>query len=105
MNLQEANKAFRVLDWDDLTTQGDGTHFAVLVDNEAFLGKVVEIIEKEDHYDDRVVTVTVEVNGQFFQRTGTVRNESHCYGDYETSWNELREVKPVQKMVTLYEIL
>ena len=103
MTLEEATRALRVLDWDDLMSEGVGTRFAALVDNEAVLGTVVEVIEKQDHYDDRVLTVTVQVGGQFFQKTGTLQNGSHCYGDYETSWNSLTQVRPREQMVTIYE--
>lgn len=105
MNLNEAKIALRVLDWSDLLAQGVGTKFAVLVDNEAILGTVVEANDREDEDNDRDLGVTVEVAGQFFRRTGWAQIGSHCYGDYEPSWNEIKEVRPRDTVVVVYEVI
>lgn len=105
MNLTEAAKALRVLDWSDLLAQGVGTKFAALVDGEAVLGTVVESSDNEDEDNDRDLSVTVEVAGQYFRRTGWSQIGSHCYGDYEPSWNEIKEVRPREKTITVYEVI
>lgn len=103
MNITEAKTALRVLDWSDFLTQGTGTRFAVLVDNEALLGTVVEAEDKEDEDNDRNLSVTVEVAGQYFRRTGWSQIGSHCYGEYEPGWNEIKEVRPRENKVVVYD--
>jgi hypothetical protein len=102
MNLSEANAALRATDWSDLLDQGEGAKFAVLVNGEPVLGTVVQTESREDYYDDHKMTVVVEVAGQYFRKTGNQQNGSHCYGDYEVSWDELEEVRPSEKPVTVY---
>jgi hypothetical protein len=101
LTLSDAERVFRYVDWSSLLTAGEGDKFAVLVDGEPAMATV----DKEDDDNDRDLLVTVEILGQFFQKTGWAQIGSHCYGDYEPSWNSLREVRPAQKVVTVCEVV
>jgi hypothetical protein len=102
MDLSDAKAALRATDWSDLLDQGEGAKFAVLVDGEAVLAEVVATEDKEDYDYDHKMTVVVRVGHQYFRKTGSQTNGSHCYGDYDASWYDLEEVRPSEKPVTIY---
>jgi hypothetical protein len=103
MDITEAKKALRWADWSELLRSEDGTIFAAMVDGVPTIATKVFSEDKEDEDEDTNLMVVVEVAGQYFQKTGYCQIGSHCYGDYEPSWNELTEVIPTQKTVTVYE--
>jgi sulfur carrier protein ThiS len=103
VDLHEANEVLRYADWSNLLTANDGETFAVKVNGEAVLATKVSSNEKEDYDYDRRLSVVVEVQGQFFKKTGYAQNGSHCYGDYEPSWDEMTEVFPHLTTVTTYK--
>jgi len=103
MDLAQANKVLKHIDWDDLLVEEDGAVFAVVIDGEAVLATKVHSEEKEDAENDRSVCVVVLIGNQHFRKEGWGGVGSHCYGDYEAVWGALTEVTSTQKTITVYE--
>lgn len=105
LTLEEARKALRYADWTSLHSDGVDGKFAVLLNGEAVTATVVsvETSDDPDSYYDNTMTVIVKLGEQFYRVTGEAQDGSHCYGDYEPSWNSPEEVQPVPQYVTVYE--
>jgi hypothetical protein len=102
LTLQDANTALRYIDWSEVHAVPEGTKIAVIIDGEPVTATVVQSVKQNDESHDRDIFVTIEIAGQFWQKQGYASVGSHCYGDYEDSWYELREVAPREKTVTEY---
>lgn len=103
MDLDTAVEALRVVYWDDLLNAPDGKKFAIMIDGEPAIARKVHSVDKEDSDYDRDLEVIVEIEGQFFRKTGWANVGSHCYGEYTPSWNDLTEVFPKTKTIITYE--
>lgn len=105
MDKNAAMKALRHIDWDQLLTDEDGTQFPALHDGLPVLGtKVASSTDRSgDWDDDRNVSVTIELLGQYWKNKGWGAVGSHCYGEYETSWYGIEEVFPKTKTVLIWE--
>ncbi len=103
VTLNEARDALQYVDWSSLHRVAEGTKFAVVIDGEPVTATVVQAVKQNDESHDRDIFVTVEISGQYFQKQGYASVGSHCYGDYEDSWYDLREVRAREKIVTVYE--
>jgi hypothetical protein len=104
LTLSDAERVLRYTDWSGLL-HAEGEKFAVLFDGEPLLAEVVQSSDKEDEDNDRDLSVTVRIGEQYFRKTGWAQIGSHCYGEYEPSWNELKEVRATQKYVTVYDVI
>jgi len=105
MNLSEAQKALRFVDWGTLLEAEEGTTFPVTVNNEVVNATLVFSEDKADEDYDQNLTVVVKIGDQLWRKTGWGNVGSHCYGDYEPSWGSLAEVVATPKYVTIYEDL
>lgn len=100
MDLNDVETALKFTDWSNLLHVETGTTFAIKLNGEATLATVLANEDKEDDDYDRNLAVVVEVQGRFFRKTGWAQIGSHCYGEYEPSWGELKEVTAVPRYVT-----
>ncbi len=104
LDRDDAERATRYTDWTALLHAGEGTTFPVMVSGEAVTAEVVQVTDHEDSDNDRDLSVVVKIEDQFFENTGYGEVGSRYYGDYDPSWYGVKEVRPVQKTVTYYEV-
>lgn len=104
ISTSEAMAALRSIDFSDLLARGEGTVFAVILDDEPTVATVVSSDEKGDEDNDRDLNVVVKIGSQYFKRHGWGQIGSHCYGAYKPSWSsEVTEVRPREMTVTVYD--
>lgn len=105
MNGREVLAATKFLSWDGLYEASDGVEVGLVVDGEPVRVTKVYSETKRDSDYDRRIAVVLKVGEQYFKRTGYMNVGSSCYDDYESlTWdNELTEVTPSVKTVTVYE--
>lgn len=105
LSLTEAERVFKHVDWSDLLESEDGTPFAVLVNGEPTVARVVQTTDDRDDENDRDIAVVVEIDGQYFRKEGYGSVGSHCYGEYTPSWYGLKAVRPRETVVTVYDTI
>ena len=104
MEIQDVKNALKYTDWTKLLYALDGEEFAIVLNGQPALAAKASSVDKEDSDYDRDLEVVVEVSGRFFRKTGWSQTGSHCYGDYEPSWeSDLTEVTPHSRTVTVYD--
>jgi hypothetical protein len=104
MDIREAEQVFKFVGWQDVLDSADGTQFGVILNGEPTVATKVHSENKADEDYERDLVVIVEINGQYYRKTGYGMVGSHCYGDYEPSWNSgLEEVTPQEQTVVVYE--
>lgn len=104
MSIFEFEQALKFVDWSALQESPDGETFPVKLWGEYVTATKVHSEGYEDSDDETDLVVVVEVGGRFFRKEGWSMVGSHCYGDYEPSWNSgLTEVYPKEQDVTVWE--
>lgn len=104
MDINEAKRALQYADWNHLLEAADDAVFPVIIDGKPALATKAHSVDKEDADYDRDLEVIVRIGEQYFRKHGWSQIGSHCYGDYEPSWeSDLTEVFPTTKTVVIWE--
>lgn len=104
--------AMDVLDYVDFTAllhHGEGFVFPVYgkpretTEREVLRAEVIQVeVNSEPDYETEV-KLTVRIGDQFFQKKGSGYDESHGIYDSRVDWCELREVRPSNKTVIVFD--
>lgn len=103
VSLQDAKEATSLVDWSAIHRLGDGRKFPIVLGDEPEFAEKVASEDKEDSDYDRDLMVVVRIRDQYFKKEGYAQVGSHCYGDYEPSWYDLKEVAPRERKVVDFE--
>ena len=104
-SLHDVQVALRVINWTVVREMADGEEFGVVLDGQH---RTAIKRQSDTHHDSDYETdiyVVVEIDGQFFKKTGWNSSSSHCYGygDEDVTWSDgLTEVRPDVRPITHY---